>query len=217
MDPSAGQQIIVVQAPRLRRSYDSYASTPILILGCAQIFNGLASLGLGVANPLTCGLYGMIGDGIWCGVLYIIAGVMGIVSSRRRSSCTVNTHLVLSVISAFCAIVEFCLNVVASTHDNHDDYAPVRLCYYYFVGSTTFMNNINVRGTIAVDALLCCFAGLELIVATIAAMLSCRVSCGSSEYKQFDTTSVHGLPANSLVYTSQAPSGGKSGMHIGRG
>ena len=68
MDGS-GPQIIVVQAPRLRRSYESYAGTAVMILGVVQIFNGLGSLGLGIANPLTCGVYGMIGDGIWCGVL----------------------------------------------------------------------------------------------------------------------------------------------------
>jgi hypothetical protein len=64
MDGS-GPQIIVVQAPRLRRSYESYAGTAVMILGLVQIFNGLGSLGLGIANPLTCGVYGMIGDGIW--------------------------------------------------------------------------------------------------------------------------------------------------------
>lgn len=78
--PSQPPQVVIVQAPKLRRSFDGYASRAALTLGVVQVCLGILSICLGIANPLTCGLYGMIGFGIWCGV---------IVSTTYGTSCTV--------------------------------------------------------------------------------------------------------------------------------
>jgi hypothetical protein len=118
----------------------------------------------------------------------------------------------MCLVSVVVAIIEFCLNVSAATFDNHAYYDPARLCYYYDVVSYTFEQNVNHRGTVAVDALLCCFAGLEGIVAGIAAFLTCHVCCWTHEYKQFDTPSVQ---TGAFVYTSHG-SPGKQQMHITR-
>src|SRR6218665_2243477 len=68
--PSAAPpQVVIVEAPKLRRSFDGYASPAALTLGFVQVCLGVLSISLGIANPLTCGLYGMVGFGIWCGVI----------------------------------------------------------------------------------------------------------------------------------------------------
>jgi len=210
--------VIVVQAPRVRRSYESYAALSVMIIGCVQIFIGITSLALGIANPLTCGLYGMIGDGIWGGVLYIITGVVGVVSSRRRTTCMINAHLVLCIISLISAAVELGLNATAAVVDNPnirgwpnsrngtDDTSIVyypQWCYYY---DTTNENHINYRGTTAVDALLASFAILELIMAGIASLLSCKVICCNEDFSHDMNSAtvgppqIHGLPAGAVMY-----------------
>lgn len=67
--PPPPPQVIIVQAPKLRRSFDGYASRAALMLGVGQVSLGVLSILLGIANPLTCGLYGMVGFGIWSGVI----------------------------------------------------------------------------------------------------------------------------------------------------
>jgi len=205
-------QVIVVQGPRLRRSFEAYASTAVLVLGCFQIFFGITSLSLGIANPLTCGLYGMIGDGIWGGVLYMIAGIFGIASAKRRNTCMINVHMVLCILSVICAAVETGLNAAAATYDNPQNdnlysFFP-RWCIYY---DTANEGRVNHRGTTAVDALLAAFAIMELIVASIAALLSAKVICCSEDFTQEDTSHmgtphIQGLPAGAVMYY-MAPSG----------
>jgi len=224
MDAYSVPPVIVVQAPRVRRSYESYAAMTVLIMGCIQIFIGITSLALGIANPLTCGLYGMIGDGIWGGVLYIITGVVGIISSRRRTTCMINSHMILCIISLISAAVELGLNAAAAVYDNpvirgwpnapnstdtSISYFPFQWCVYY---DTTNEYRINHRGTTAVDALLASFAILELIMAGVASLVSCKAICCNDDFTH-DTASatvgtpqIHGLPAGAVMYY-MAPSG----------
>jgi len=67
-------QIIFVQAPTFKRSFERYPSKVSFYLSCIQIGTGIMSIILGIANPLTCGMYGMVGIGIWGGLLVSFSG-----------------------------------------------------------------------------------------------------------------------------------------------
>jgi len=191
-------QVIFIQAPRLKRSFDKYASMTVYILGWIQIGCGLMSIILGIANPLTCGLYGMIGYGIWGGLLYIAAGMFGIISAQRKTSHSIITHMVLTVISAVCALVQFALSVTSAYYDN-----LVYGCYYYTVSNE---QSIDYAGTVAVDSLLAVFAFVQGVAAIMASALSCKVVCCSSAFKTINDTGnsqyVQGMGAGGVAYYS---------------
>jgi len=207
MSESAGcPHIIVVQAPTLKRSYETYASSAVFILGWVQVFTGVTSIALGIANPLTCGLYGMIGYGIWGGCLYVTAGVFGIFSSMRRTSPLIISHLTLSVISAGVAAIQLALGVVSAYYNRlGEEYS----CLFYTVAN---QDRINNRGAVAVDALLASFGIIEGIVAIVAAAYSCRVMCCNSHFRaathvesgQGHTGGLQGLPPGAVVYYASA-------------
>jgi hypothetical protein len=179
VDQSAGAsnvpQIVFMQLPKLKRSFENYPSRVAFVFGCIQIFAGIMSVILGIANPLTCGLYGMVGIGIWGGILYIVAGVFGILSSHRKTSHMIITHMVLTVIAAVCALVQLALSVTSAYYDN-----LVYGCYDYHVVNEEI---IDYAGTVAVDALLAVFAIVQGIAAILAAAISCKVVCCSSAFK----------------------------------
>jgi len=120
--------------------------------------------------------------------------------------------MVLCILSVICAAVETGLNAAAATYDNPQNdnlytFFP-RWCTYY---DTANEGRVNHRGTTAVDALLAAFAIMELIVASIAALLSAKVICCSEDFTQEDTSHmgtphIQGLPAGAVMYY-MAPSG----------
>ena len=67
--PPSTHQVVFVQVPRMKRSFEHYSGRWAYMLGWVQMGAGVMSIILGIANPLTCGLYGMVGIGIWGGAL----------------------------------------------------------------------------------------------------------------------------------------------------
>ena len=66
-------QVIIVQAPKMERSFEAYPVRPVFLFSAMQISLGALSIILGIANPLTCGFWGFVGFGIWGGVLVSLA------------------------------------------------------------------------------------------------------------------------------------------------
>ena len=61
--------VFIVQAPRLKRTYDTYEMTFAKICAVVQVICGIFSLALGIASPFECGRLGFVGYGIWSGVM----------------------------------------------------------------------------------------------------------------------------------------------------
>jgi len=63
------QQVIVIEAPRQKNQFTTLYYEFIVIVGLIEIVAGLFSIALGIANPVQCGFYGVLGYGIWGGAI----------------------------------------------------------------------------------------------------------------------------------------------------
>ena len=48
--------------------------------------------------------YGTVGQGIWCGVFFLLTGGLGVSAANKPSQCSVITVMVFSIISAVMAV-----------------------------------------------------------------------------------------------------------------
>ncbi|CAH1794253.1 unnamed protein product [Owenia fusiformis] len=88
------------------RSYRaSYVKEKGLIFAVIQLICGVASLVLAIAI-IAIGAWGhMYGIGFWTGVLFVTAGVFGIVASNKMTKCTIVSFLILSVLANLITIL----------------------------------------------------------------------------------------------------------------
>lgn len=167
-----------------------------IVLGCVQLFCGIANLALGIANAVVCGFLGSIGYGIWGSVLCFAAGVSGLVAGCGHSSARVLTHMVLSVIAAVSATVQLAMSVNSAVVD-YDTEKKVGGWWSFFPNQISYTSQWNffatygcsgdqrdmyatrgggIDGPTTTDALLASFAIIQGIVAVIAAVLACRAT-----------------------------------------
>ncbi|ESO11371.1 hypothetical protein HELRODRAFT_183251 [Helobdella robusta] len=184
--PSANQ-VFIVQAPRLKRTYDSYELSFANICGMVQCFCGIFSLALGIASPLECGELGFIGYGVWGGVMIM-------------------TTMVLSIINSCLGAIQFSLGTY-SAHMNNlrlSLAASLRRCPY---AVATYPNSIDWIGAVVIDSLLACTGLIEMLAAIFASIICCAVVCGPQDYTTASDVPVRRnrvLPAQ-FVFTSNQP------------
>lgn len=63
------QQVIVIEAPRQKNQFSALYYEFVIVIGLIEIVVGLFSIALGIANPIQCGYFGVIGYGIWGGII----------------------------------------------------------------------------------------------------------------------------------------------------
>lgn len=67
--PQPQQQVIVIEAPRQKNQFSALYYEFVVVIGLIEIVVGLFSIALGIANPVQCGYFGVIGYGIWGGTI----------------------------------------------------------------------------------------------------------------------------------------------------
>lgn len=205
---SQQNQVYIVQAPRLRRTYDRYRSSLTVISGVVQFFCGLVSIMLGIANPLLCGLFGQVGYGIWCGIIFMISGCFSIWAAHRRTTCLIVASMVLNIIAACCAGIQFSLGIASAHIDKvllDQNTSKYRQCSYEV--ATNKAGQIDWVGTVVTDALLAALAILEGIYAILSSAASCIVICGSQDFATASDAKISRnkvLPAQ-FIFSSQHP------------
>ncbi|XP_078000321.1 uncharacterized protein LOC144452960 [Glandiceps talaboti] len=136
----------------------------------------LGSAGLGLRSALSFGETGQ-----WCGVLFIVTGSFGIVSSIKRANCYIITCMVLSIISAsLSGTVLLGMGIGAAIINSQpvfsfNIYPPEFDCYQ--IGNSTEYICSNMDGRIAVNSLLAITAFAEAIIASVTAVFCYRVVC----------------------------------------
>jgi len=118
-----GSNVIVIPGPCPSRGpYTSYRGGLSKKLGIAQIF--LAALSM-IFNIVMIAHYdsgiAKISSGIWCAVLYTIAGAFGI-AAEKGSRCLVISHMVMSILAAAFSSIPFSLNIIGAIDRDDDDY-----------------------------------------------------------------------------------------------
>ena len=58
--------------------------------------------------------YSAIGQGIWCGVFFIITGGLGMAAANNPSDCSIMTLMVFSIISAVMGVPHMVLDALGA-------------------------------------------------------------------------------------------------------
>merc|ERR1712038_31652 len=61
------------------------------------------------------------GEGIYCGIFFIIAGILGVVASRKSTTCNISAFLVLSIIASLFAATQYIFSVINTIMVFHAD------------------------------------------------------------------------------------------------
>jgi len=121
-----------------------------------------------------------IGEGIYCGVFFLIAGCLGLLSSRKPSTCNISAFMTLSIIASVFGAAQI---IIASFN-----LIGVRFHGYYGPA-----DDVQVAKVVLFSIMI--LAGLvEGIIAIISSAVCCRGSCCTG-----------GPASGQVVYLSQGP------------
>ena len=98
--------------PRSRRTRHGFDHEKALIFGVVQTLAGFVTLILAIVaiSPPIWGL--RYGAGFWSCLCFLIAGISGIASSRKKSSLSIVIYMVFSTLSVICALVLLTLSAI---------------------------------------------------------------------------------------------------------
>ncbi|ESN93257.1 hypothetical protein HELRODRAFT_194166 [Helobdella robusta] len=175
----------------------SYHKGLSLASGILAILFGFFSFGLGIAAICVGSSASYIGYGIWCGFIFIVAGVIYIVVAFKKNACLITVALVFSLTGIFCSIIQFSLGVFGTYVDANR--ATYHLKWTYGGFAYDIFNTKNVfAGTFCtgnswynfdnwapVDILLLIGAFIELIFHFIVFVISSLALCCGVRYISF--------------------------------
>jgi len=110
VDPSSTAPAIYLALDKNKPSNEErFAKKTAKILSIIQIILGIISI---LAQSILIMIYysarhsyAGIGEGIFCGIFFIIAGTLGIVAARKPSTCGISAFMVLSIIASLFSAV----------------------------------------------------------------------------------------------------------------
>lgn len=169
-----------------------YPRTGSLFAAILHFFCGAFSIALGVGAICTNATGYFIGYGIWCGFLFILAGVFALVSCCCSNTCQIVTNMVFSILATCAAITQFSLGVVAAANDGGssnygrlsaavlDNVDRFDIIYSKQVQQALCAGRSDVNWSTAwgpVDVLLIIVAFIEILVAVASSIFSCCSMC----------------------------------------
>ncbi|XP_071811108.1 uncharacterized protein [Apostichopus japonicus] len=126
-------------------------------LGTAAILFGIVSVVIDLANS-------NIGTGIWSGLLfYVITGILGILSSSKKSYDLITAYLVMSIFSSMVSGV--CIIIFGVSAASESWYS-----YYYY-------DSIPYGARLTIHLLSLFIALVEFVISIIAAAFCCSGNC----------------------------------------
>jgi hypothetical protein len=145
--------------------YTNYRAKLSLVFGVIQIVVAAATFGLSIALAVlggrsNIGHFMTMVSGFGTGTLiYLTAGILGIVTSFRRTLPQILTHMILCILAAICSgtSMTMAIYMVALGHDGQ--------------------SQSGNRGVLACAVILLLVTMLEFCVAISASTLCCRVTC----------------------------------------
>ncbi|XP_070538158.1 membrane-spanning 4-domains subfamily A member 4D-like [Ptychodera flava] len=145
-----------------------FASRATMVFGIFQIIFGGICVILGItAIVIQCQLR-EAGIGIWCGVMFALAGVFGLLASFKKTNAMIITTMVLSIIAATMAGSACITNIIAAAIEQE--------CYYHYRNYYYFCES-NYGGRVAVDSILAVVTLAELVIAILQSVFCCAAYC----------------------------------------
>nr|CAB3264023.1 membrane-spanning 4-domains subfamily A member 8 [Phallusia mammillata] len=148
-------------------------STSFKVLGIVEIAIGAISIICGIIAITTVSPYftfALLATGIWCGVFFIAAGIIGIISSRSCKPCSIIGGMVMSIVSALAGGVLLGMSVTAAILSFGEEEKVDLICH-----------------------VLLCVCGLTAaIVSIVHASYCCAVTCcAKNTYNGLHMTTCH--------------------------
>ncbi|XP_070540099.1 membrane-spanning 4-domains subfamily A member 4D-like [Ptychodera flava] len=146
-----------------------FASRATMVFGIFQIiFGGICVLQGITAVVIVCKV-SESGTGIWCGVMFAVAGSFGIAASLKKTNAMIITTMVLSIISATMAGIACIISVFAAVIEEN--------CYQWDGDWYPYYCDTEYDGRVAVDSLLAVVALAELVIAVLQSAFCCSAYC----------------------------------------
>lgn len=138
------------------------------------IFN---AVGLGFSYPYSRGsLY--VGHGFWIGILFIIAGALGVSAGQTKLRCKIIAYTTISILSACGAGIMFAIAVPGAVTlvPGVYDCRQYSMYPYNYYGSACVDTN-SYRVALAMHVLIAILAVTEAVLAIWGSAIGCRVVC----------------------------------------
>jgi len=116
--------IVIVMDSARQQPKDRYRKTSVIILSIMHVVCGVLSCLVGIFKLiLHSSLYDpyrshlimtfyTIGEGIFCGVPFLITGILGLITLKKTSYCKITAFLVFSIISSIFGLILIILSVI---------------------------------------------------------------------------------------------------------
>ncbi|XP_022095751.1 uncharacterized protein LOC110981981 [Acanthaster planci] len=208
--PSGQQQLVMTQpAPSVVVNQSREGSwKTITSTGITQVVLGSLTIIFGIVNQTALKNYyrNDIGSPIWCGLLfYVVAGILGIVSGKKRSRGVAIAYMVMSILASLSAICVIGFSAAGLTFVN-----GYYCRYHYFYTDVCDLK----KAFIGVYATLILLAVVEFVISIIGASMTCSPLCATTpvthtviQYQVPQQMMVAGQPQGTVVYNTGQPIG----------
>lgn len=157
--------VILIESGK-KQPKEKYKKNSVKALSILQIVLGIISCNVGFYQiffmflyPQRYGRISTIGEGIFCGIPFLITGILGLISLKNTSYGKITAFLVFSILSAISGGILIILSSI---------FLVINTDSYYFPGASV----------IACPALLIFIGLLEGIIAIVSSGYSCHGCCG---------------------------------------
>ncbi|XP_070543455.1 uncharacterized protein [Ptychodera flava] len=150
-----------------------FANRTITGLSLCQLLLGGIAVALGIVAIVIKCVSSELGCGIWCGVFFMVSGLIGLISASKKTNGLIITFMVLSVVSASLfapVLLSASVAMISQEEYGNDDYLYYDAC-------------------LAVESLLGLTAVAEAVIAIIASAFCCRAVCCDQPLMM-----MHGVP-----------------------
>lgn len=213
-----GSSLVYMPIPIRSRTYDRYQHKQSIGLGVTLIiigilciiFNGVC-IGATVTHYDYSGL-AYVGHGIWCGIMFIITGGLGVGAGIKKTRCLIVSFMVMCILSATITISLLTIGIVgacdASTHCDYNYDYGYNYGYPYYYPPCEQMSGYNV--IVAMESLMAISGFIAGFIAIWGSALCCGsgVCCCSRPPTQFIAQQPAYFPNNGqVVYLNQSQTG----------
>jgi hypothetical protein len=123
---------------------------------------------------------GFVGHGFWSGLMCVVAGILGVVAGRTRTTCMIRASMTLSILAACFALGQLATSLTGAaflgSFNLEDDCCTG--CHYhdYYYGRDNG-NCRKVQTLIAMESLLALMSLIGGICAIVLSSMGCRAAC----------------------------------------
>jgi len=186
----AGIYIVIENSQKQPK--DNYKHRSIKILSGLHILCGLLAMSVGAFKLILKSGYQRneepfitSGEGLWFGVVFLVTGIVGIISLKKTTYCKISAFLVLSIFSSLFGFFMIIITHVSSYRADYKQYQPALVGHYILYGIGFF----------------------ELVLGIVSSSFSCYSCCGCCGAVGGDGAGVGGgTGGSSVVYV---PSNGE--------